>query len=130
MEARILIVDDHEIVRDGIRTLIARSRPDWRICGEASNAAEALRAVQKLDPDVVILDVTMPGSSGLDVSLRIKNLGLRSRILIFTMHDTGHLVSEARAAGAQGYVLKSQASRDLVTAVERLLDNRTFFGPF
>ena len=129
MEPRILIVDDHEIVRDGIRTLISRSRPDWNICGEASNAVEAMRAVQSLDPDVVILDVTMPGPSGLEVSLRIKTLGLRTRVLIFSMHDTKHLVSEARAAGAQGYVLKSQASRDLVTAVERLLENGTFFGP-
>lgn len=129
MEPRILIVDDHEIVRDGIRTLISRSRPDWNICGEASNAVEAMRAVQSLDPDVVILDVTMPGPSGLEVSLRIKTLGLRTRVLIFSMHDTKHLVSEARAAGAQGYVLKSQASRDLVTAVERLLQNGTFFAP-
>ena len=129
MEPRILIVDDHEIVRDGIRMLISRSRPEWKICGEASNAVEALHAVQDLDPDVVILDVTMPGSSGLDVSLRIKSLGFRARILIFSMHDTERLANEARAAGAQGYVLKSQASRDLVTAVERLLNNGTFFSP-
>src|SRR5215510_13006638 len=118
MEPRILIVDDHEIVREGIRTLIARSRLEWKICGEASNAVDALRAVQRLDPDVVILDVTMPGTSGLEVSQRIKNLGLRSRVLIFTVHDTERVATEARAAGAQGYVLKSQASRDLVTAVE------------
>jgi len=129
MGPKILIVDDHEIVRDGIRTLISRSRPDWKICGEASNAVEALSAVENLDPDVVILDVTMPGASGLDVSQRIKRLGFRARVLIFTMHDTERLASEARAAGAQGYVLKSQASRDLVTAVERLLENGTFFSP-
>ena len=128
MEPRILIVDDHEIVREGIRTLIARSRLEWKICGEASNAVDALRAVQRLDPDVVILDVTMPGTSGLEVSQRIKNLGLRSRVLIFTVHDTERVATEARAAGAQGYVLKSQASRDLVTAVECLLADDTFFA--
>jgi DNA-binding NarL/FixJ family response regulator len=130
MGPKILIVDDHEIVRDGIRTLISRSRPEWTICGEASNAAEALHAVQDLDPDVVILDLTMPGPSGLEVSLRIKRLGLRSRVLIFTMHETERIAGEARAAGARGYVLKSQASRDLVTAVERLLADGTFFSPF
>jgi DNA-binding NarL/FixJ family response regulator len=129
MGPKILIVDDHEIVRDGIRTLISRSRPEWTICGEASNAAEALHAVRDLDPDVVILDLTMPGPSGLEVSLRIKSLGLRSRVLIFTMHETEGIASEARAAGARGCVLKSQASRDLVTAVERLLADDTFFGP-
>ena len=129
MEPRILIVDDHEIVRDGIRTLISRSRPDWNICGEASNAVEAMRAVQSLNLDVVILDVTMPGPSGLEVGLRIKKLRLRARALIFSMHDTKHLVSEARAAGAQGYVLKSQGSQDLITAVERLQENGTFFAP-
>jgi DNA-binding NarL/FixJ family response regulator len=128
MNPRILIVDDHEIVREGIRTLLGRSRSDWEICGEASNASEALTAVKTLEPDVVILDITMPGTSGLEVAQRISSMELPSRILIFTMHDSERLATEVRNVGAHGYVLKSQASRDLVLAIEQILSGGSFFG--
>jgi DNA-binding NarL/FixJ family response regulator len=128
MKPRILIVDDHEIVRAGIRTLLGTSRPDWKICGEAANGSEAIDAAQALKPDVLILDITMPVLSGLEACSRITKLGLPCRILIFTMHDSEHLASEVRQAGAQGYVLKSQAARDLVSAVESILGGGTFFG--
>jgi DNA-binding NarL/FixJ family response regulator len=127
MSARILLVDDHEIVREGIRTLIARSRPQWEICGEARDGEEALEAVRALKPDVVILDITMPKMSGLEAAPRIANLGLGCRVLIFTMHDSERLSSEVRQAKAQGLVLKSQAARDLIRAVDRLLNGGTFF---
>lgn len=128
MNPRILIVDDHEIVREGIRTLLGRSRSEWEICGEASNAIEALSAVKTLAPDVVILDITMPGTSGLEVAQRIKSMQLPSRILIFTMHDSERLAAEVRDVGAHGYVLKSQAARDLVIAIEKVLGGDLFFG--
>jgi DNA-binding NarL/FixJ family response regulator len=127
MSARILLVDDHEIVREGIRTLIARSRPEWEICGEARDGEEALEAVRALKPDVVILDITMPKMSGLEAAPRIAKLGLGCRVLIFTMHDSERLSSEVRQAKAQGLVLKSQASRDLIRAVDHLLSGGTFF---
>src|SRR6185295_9249713 len=126
MPARILLVDDHEIVREGIRTLISRSRPEWEICGEARDGEEALEAVRTLKPDVVILDITMPKMSGLEVAPRIAKLGLGCRVLMFTMHDSNRLSSEVRQAEAQGLVLKSQATRDLIRAVDRLLDGGTF----
>jgi DNA-binding NarL/FixJ family response regulator len=129
MSARILLVDDHEIVREGIRTLITRSRPDWEICGEARDGEEALEAVRTLKPDVVILDITMPKMSGLEAAPRIARLGLGCRVLMFTMHDSDRLSSEVRQAEAQGLVLKSQAARDLIRAVDRLLDGGTFFSP-
>jgi DNA-binding NarL/FixJ family response regulator len=129
MPPRILLADDHEIVREGIRTLIARSRPEWEICGEARDGEEALEAVRNLKPDVVILDVTMPKMSGLEAAPRIAKLGLGCRILMFTMHDSERLASEVRQAEAQGLVLKSQAARDLIRAVDRLLDGGTFFSP-
>ncbi len=129
MSARILLVDDHEIVREGIRTLITRSRPDWEICGEARDGEEALEAVRTLKPDVVILDITMPKMSGLEAAPRIARLGLGCRVLMFTMHDSDRLSSEVRQAQAQGLVLKSQAARDLIRAVDRLLDGGTFFSP-
>src|ERR1700736_948056 len=119
MPVRILIVDDHEIVRDGIRTLLSRSRHEWTICGEASNAEEAIEAARTLKPDVVILDITMPKMSGLEAAPRIAKLGLGCRVLMFTMHDSERLCSEVRQAEAQGLVLKSQAARDLIRAVDR-----------
>lgn len=127
--ARILIVDDHEIVREGIRTLLRRIRPEWVICGEAKNGKEAVEAAAALTPDVLILDVTMPVMSGLEAASRIARLGLACRILIFTMHETKSLINEVRAAGAHGYVVKSQASRDLIVAIDRILAGGTFFGP-
>src|SRR6266446_502282 len=128
MATRILLVDDHEIVREGIRTLITRSRPEWEICGEARDGEEALEAVRALKPDVVILDITMPKMSGLEAAPRIAKLGLGCRVLMFTMHDSERLSTEVRQAEAQGLVLKSQAARDLVRAVDRLLDGGTFFA--
>jgi len=122
-------VDDHEVVRHGVRSILARSRPQWEICGEASDGKHAIESVLLADPDVIILDITMPGMSGLEAAAEISKLGLRCRILIFTMHESERLVSDLRAVGAHGYVQKSQASRDLVAAVETLLGGGTFFGP-
>ena len=128
MKIRILLVDDHEIVREGIRTLIARSRPEWEICGEAKDGEEALEAVRTLKPDIVILDITMPRMSGLEAAPRIAELGLGCRVLMFTMHDSERLSREVRQAEAQGLVLKSEAARDLIRAVDRLLAGGTFFN--
>ena len=124
---KVLIVDDHEIVREGIRRLLTGSRPDWEICGEATNGKQAVDNAKLLNPDVVILDITMPGMSGLEAAPQIVKLGLGCRILIFTMHDSGRLSTEIRDAGAHGYVQKSQAARDLVVAIECLLQGGTFF---
>jgi DNA-binding NarL/FixJ family response regulator len=117
----ILIVDDHEIVRAGIRTLIARSRPSWQICAEAETGEQAIEKARSLRPDIILLDITMPAMSGLEAASRISALNLGSRILIFTMHESERLVAEVRAAGAHGLVLKSQAARDLIRAIDKLL---------
>ena len=128
MTPKILIADDHEIVLEGIHTLLTRSRQDWEICGEARNGEEAVRLAKSLRPDVVVLDITMPGLSGLQAAIQIAKLNLGCRILMFTMHDSGRLTAEVRNAGAHGYVLKSQAARDLVRAIECLIGGNTFFG--
>lgn len=127
MQARILIVDDHEVVRQGVRTIL-RSRPEWEICGEAANGQEGIESIKALNPDIVILDITMPVMSGLEAAPHIARLGLRSRILIFTMHESERLLTEVRAAGAQGLVHKSRAGRDLILAIDTLLSGGSFFG--
>jgi DNA-binding NarL/FixJ family response regulator len=127
MKPKVLIADDHEIVREGIRRLLTGSRPDWEICGEAANGRQAVDGVKEWKPDVVILDVTMPGMSGLEAASQIVKLGTGCRILIFTMHDSSRIRAEIKDAGAHGYVQKSQAARDLIVAVECLLEGGTFF---
>ena len=129
MPRKILVADDHEIVRHGIKALVERARREWCICGEAQNGQEAVSAASALHPDVVLLDITMPVKNGLEAAIEIQRLGLASRILIFTMHDSARLSDEVRNAGAHGYVLKSRATRDLIVAIERLLAGGTFFGP-
>jgi DNA-binding NarL/FixJ family response regulator len=128
MTTRILIIDDHEVLREGLRSLLAKLRPEWEICGEGVDGEQATRLTQELQPDLVILDITMAGMSGLEASSRIRNLGLRVPILIFTTHQSERLSTEVRQAGAQGYVLKSQAARDLVVAMDTILGGGTFFG--
>jgi DNA-binding NarL/FixJ family response regulator len=126
MSARILIADDHEVVRQGIRAIL-QARPDWEICGEAVNGREAISLTKELNPDVVIMDITMPHMSGLEASQEIAKLQLPSRVLIFTMHESKSLAPSVRKAGAQGYVVKSRAGQDLIDALDRLLRGGTFF---
>lgn len=128
MATRILLADDHEIVLEGIRTLVAKSGRAWEICGEARNGEEAVEMVKALKPDVAVLDITMPGKSGLEAAKIISKLGTTCRVLIFTMHESGRLGIEARECGAHGYVLKAQAARDLIRAIDYLLAGSNFFG--
>lgn len=128
MPARILIADDHEVVRQGVRAMILRSRPQWEICGDAANGDEALQAIQSLKPDVAILDITMPGMSGLEVAYEVTQRHIPTALLIFTMHESERLHGEIRETGAQGFVNKSCAGRDLIAAIEALLAGGTFFG--
>lgn len=128
MNARILIVDDHEVVRGGIKALLADFRPQWEICGEASDGAQAIRDAHDLKPDIILLDISMPGMSGFEASVRMKASGIKCPILIFTMHQSERLEIDVRQANAQGFVLKSQAFRDLILAIEILLGGGTFFG--
>ena len=127
MSFKILIVDDHEVVRQGIRTIL-RSRPQWEVCGEAVNGKDAIEKAKTLDPDVIIMDITMPEMSGIEATREITKLGLRSAVLVFTMHESKNLASTVQDAGARGFVLKSHAARDLLDAIEALLNGGTFFG--
>jgi DNA-binding NarL/FixJ family response regulator len=123
---KILIADDHEIVRRGVRHIL-KSRPDWEVCAEAANGLDAVAAVKRLQPDVTILDISMPVMSGLDAAREIARLNLPTRVLIFTMHYSKDLLRVFHDEGVRGYVLKAHAAQELIQAVETLLRGNTFF---
>jgi DNA-binding NarL/FixJ family response regulator len=125
MTIRILLVDDHPIVRQGLRTLL-EGRPGWEIVGEASDGLEALDKASSLQPDVVVLDVTMPRMNGLEACRLIRQKGAALEILFVTQHDSPQMMREALEAGARGYVVKSNAARDLLEAVEAVSQHREF----
>src|ERR1700719_230568 len=127
MGSKILIVDDHEVVRQGIRTIL-RARPQWEVCGEAVNGKDAIEKATALDPDVIIMDITMLEMSGIEATREITKLKLRAAVLVFTMHESKNLAATVQEAGARGFVLKSHAARDLLDALEALLTGGTFFG--
>lgn len=116
---RILLADDHEFVRKGLRTVI-QDRDDWEICGEAENGREAVAMADELVPDIVVLDISMPELNGLDAARQILNNHPEIEVLILTMHDSEELIKQVLAAGARGYMLKSDASRKLVAAIDAL----------
>jgi len=126
MAVKILIVDDHDVVRQGLRSLLG-ARPQWEICGEAGDGREAVRLAQQLEPDVIILDVSMPVLGGLGAALEITGCNPACKILIVTMHKSVTLAAFARRSGAKGLVLKSRATQDLVLALETVLAGETFF---
>ncbi|HLJ39842.1 MAG TPA: response regulator transcription factor [Steroidobacteraceae bacterium] len=124
--ARIVIADDHEMVRRGLAaTLTDTGR--WTVVAQADNGRDAARLVEAHQPDVVILDLSMPELNGLDATRQILDSHPEMRILILTAHESEQLVREVLSAGARGYVLKSDAGRTLVRAVEALLEGQTFF---
>ena len=125
---RILIADDHEIARQGIRCLL-EDHPGWEICAEARDGREAVAYASDLKPDVLLLDIGMPNLNGLDAARQILATTPGACILILTVHDSEQVVREVLATGARGFLLKSDAGRDLVAAVEALQHRRTFFTP-
>lgn len=124
--ARIIIADDHELVRRGLGATLS-DVPGWSIVAQAGNGRQAVELVATHRPDVAILDLSMPELNGLDATRQILATEPQTRVLILTAHESEQLIREVLSAGAQGYVLKSDAGRVLVTAVEALLDGRTFF---
>jgi len=123
---RILIADDHEVVRKGLVALL-QQQLDWQVCGEAGDGRDAVEKAQQLRPDVVILDIGMPSLNGLEATRQILKTNPHARILILTLHDSDQVVRDVLNAGARGFLLKSDAARDLVAAVEALRRDKTYF---
>lgn len=123
----ILIADDHAVVRRGLRALL-EACPGWKVVAEASNGKEAVEMAEKLRPDLAILDISMPRLNGLDATRLITKVAPKTQVLVLTMYDTRELIERTISAGARGYVLKSDAEEDLVTALQALIHRKTFFG--
>ena len=119
MGLRILLVDDHEVVRVGVRALIDR-QPDMEVVGEASTVREAVNQARQLTPDVVVLDIRLPGGDGLDACRQIKADRPETRIIILTSYADDEMLFDAIACGAEGYVLKEIGSDELLRALERI----------
>ena len=126
-EIRVLVADDHGVVREGIRRVL-EGQPGFRVVGETGDSADVLRLVAAHKPDVVILDVTMPGESGLKVAARLHTEHPETRILILSMHEHAEYVAESVRAGAHGYVLKDTAPQDLREAVRAVSRGETFYS--
>lgn len=127
-QVRILIADDHEVVRRGIAAQISQ-RPNWEVIAEATNGRDAVTLALRLMPTLIVLDLSMPELNGLAAARRIIAALPQARILILTVHDSEQIVREVLAAGASGYVLKSDAGRILMAALDTLLEGGSFFTP-
>ena len=126
---RILIADDHEIVRKGVRDLI-EAHPGWEVCGEAADGQTALEIAAREKPDIAVLDVALPILNGVALTRRLKQEVPGANVLLFTMHDDDDTVSSGLAAGARGYVLKTDSERYLEAAISALGANRPYFSAF
>jgi two-component system response regulator NreC len=125
---RVLVVDDHAVVRSGIRSLLA-AEDDFEVVGEASNARDAVFEARALNPDVILLDVVMPGESGIEVLPKLKKEAPAAKVLVLSMQDDPRYVREAFAQGANGYVLKEAADAEVVGAVREIAAGGNYVHP-
>jgi DNA-binding NarL/FixJ family response regulator len=125
---KILVVDDHDIIRRGLKDLLT-AKPGWEVCAEAKTGREAVTLAEQLKPEIIVMDISMPDLNGLEAARRIHKVLPKTGILILTMHFSDQLVRDVVEAGARGYILKSDADKELVTAVDSIANRRTFFTP-
>lgn len=128
MKLRILVADDHEVVRRGLSALL-QTQEGWEICAEASDGREAVEKAKQLNPDFVILDIGMPNLNGLAATRQLAQHDPNCKIIVLTVTDTDQVIREALDAGARGFVLKSDAVWDLISAIEALQRGQMFFTP-
>lgn len=125
---RILVADDHQVVRTGLRTLL-ESKAGWQVCAEAANGREAVEKAGQLQPDVAVLDIGMPLLNGVEATRQIRKVSPKTEVLILTMHDSEHMIQGVMDAGAHGYILKDDADRNLLAAVESLRRHKPYLSP-
>jgi len=125
---RIVIVDDHAVVRRGVRALL-ESQEGWEVAGEATTGPDAIELARRLQPDIVIMDLTLPQMNGLDATREVLKVSPRTEVVVLTMHHSEELARDVLQAGARGYVLKSDADESLIAAVESLRLHKPFLTP-
>jgi DNA-binding NarL/FixJ family response regulator len=125
MALRILVVDDHAVVRRGVRALL-ESHEGWEVCGEATTGRDAVEQSRRLRPDVVVMDLSLPGLNGLDATRQILKDAPDTEVLVLTMHHSEELARDVLQAGARGYVLKNDADENLLAAVDSLRQHKPF----
>ena len=126
--ARVLVVYDHAVIRRGVQGILS-SYPEWDLCGEADNGQEGIRLAGELCPEVVIMDVSMPGLNGLEATRIIHDVLPETKVLLLTLHCSSEFVRSAFHAGARGYVLKSDAETELVRALNVVIGDGTYVSP-
>ena len=123
MTSRILLADDHEIVRSGMKSLLDAHHP-WVVCGEAENGKQAVEKVMELKPDMVVLDLSMPVMNGIEAAREIRKLSPKTKIVMFSMHDSARMAYEAKEAGADAYIVKSSGIDVIEKTLDELVGNR------
>jgi two-component system response regulator DevR len=122
---RIMVVDDHEVARRGIRSVLARD-PELDVVCEAASGEEAVQKAQKLRPDIILLDISLPRTGGIQTATNIRAVSPESRTIFVSQHDSVQIAKDALGVGAYGYVVKSDAGQDLLAAIATARDGRTF----
>jgi DNA-binding NarL/FixJ family response regulator len=125
---RVLIVDDHALIRRGVQNIL-RPFPEWELCGEADNGNDAVRMAGELEPEVIIMDVSMPGLNGIEATRAICKTQPKTKIVLLTLHESAELVRSAFRAGAKGYLLKTDAEQELVRALTVMMREGTYISP-
>ena len=125
---RVLIVDDHAFIRRGVQTIL-HAFPEWELCGEADNGNDAIRMAGELRPEVIIMDVSMPGLNGIEATRAIRKSQPEVKIVLLTLHESADLVRNAFRAGARGYLLKTDAEQELVKALTVVLGEGSYISP-
>ena len=128
MNIKILLADDHKIMREGLRALIEK-QGDIAVIGEADDGRTTVRLAQELLPDIVIMDINMPGMNGIEATRQIISRDSRTRVIALSVHSNKCFVSEMLNAGASGYLLKNCASHELVNAIRAVFSNRSYLSP-
>jgi DNA-binding NarL/FixJ family response regulator len=125
---RVLIVDDHAFIRRGVETIL-QSFPEWEVCGEASNGNDAVQLANQLNPEVVLMDVTMPGMNGLEATRIIRKQHPEVKVILLTLHESSEVLRSGFRAGANGYLLKADAEEELMKALRVVVGDGSYISP-
>jgi DNA-binding NarL/FixJ family response regulator len=126
--SRVLIVDDHAFIRRGVQSIL-HAFPEWELCGEADNGSDAISLSDTLKPEVIIMDISMPGVNGIEATRAIHKNHPETKVILLTLHENNELVKTAFRAGARGYLLKGDAERELVAALTEVVKDGSYVSP-